>query len=106
MDLILICNTTVNYTILIRDSFNNEDTQTELNLITFDFSPTEAFDYGVDYPSSEPGNIIFWIEIKENSFNDETVTLIIYNHTSDELLMAETLMSNNGTHHNLFYPIK
>ncbi len=105
-DLVLICNTTFNYTILIADSFSNAGSHTELDVKTLDFSPTEVSDHGVDYPTSEPGNITFWIEIEENSFDDETVTLIIYNHTSDELLMAETLMTNNGTHHYLSYPIK
>lgn len=105
-DLILICNTTFNYTIFIADSFSNEDTHTKLNVTTLDFSPTEVSDHGIEYPLSETGNVSFWIEIYENTFKDEKITLIIYNHTSNEQLMDETLMSTNGTHHYLSYPIK
>ncbi|MHA2074693.1 MAG: hypothetical protein ACW97X_08750 [Candidatus Hodarchaeales archaeon] len=104
-DYILICNITFNHSITIEDKFSNYDAVNNPLVKTLVFLRTEILDFDVNFPSNQDGIIIFWILIND-TFNDDNISLTLYNQISGELIMNEVLMfpaNSTGTMVYYFY---
>ncbi|MFX0087788.1 MAG: hypothetical protein ACFFAU_19205, partial [Candidatus Hodarchaeota archaeon] len=92
-EIYLLCNLSCNYEIQILDeALNAASNQSSLN--TLNFKPTQVSEFGVDFNTSKEfiGQPIFWISIN-NSYNDENITLSIYDETVEKWIASDVYMN-------------
>ncbi|MHA2246150.1 MAG: DUF2341 domain-containing protein [Candidatus Hodarchaeales archaeon] len=102
--IIMVCNQSFNYSIMIYDTALNNISIREINQKTSNFQPAEIVDYGINTSTTHIGEILFWCELHD-LFNSHNVTLSVKDDTIGKWILNETKMISNKTHSTYMLPI-
>ncbi len=94
--MILVCNSTFEYSILASDSYSNITTSLT-NFTTWDFQPAVLRDSGVDIIMKESGLISIWASI-EDQFMAYTLIISVYDNETETWIIQDSIMKWNGSH--------
>jgi len=105
IDIHLLCNLSCDYEIQISDESENK-VMNQSTLETFDFNPTQVTGYGMGFDDREEhiGQIEFWITIN-NTYEDENVTLSVFDITNGDWILFEAFMNPMENNYSLYQTV-